>query len=142
VKCYSYSIVSVGSRGLAMQIVCVQCNHVLDFSGTQPSFCAYCGQALSDSAITPTDSARADFSTLPPLIIATEETAPPEIMGGYRLHRRLGSGGMGTVFEAEELGSGRKVALKVISPLFAKSADAVERFRQEGRIASMITHPR
>jgi hypothetical protein len=66
----------------------------------------------------------------------------PETVGGYRLIRALGTGGMGTVHEAEEIATGRRVALKLINPEFAGSADAVERFRQEGRIASMIAHPR
>jgi eukaryotic-like serine/threonine-protein kinase len=48
---------------------------------------------------------------------------------------------MGTVYEAEEAASGRRVALKLISPQFATSGDAVDRFRQEGRLASMISHP-
>lgn len=125
-----------------MQVVCAKCSQVLEFAGARPSFCAYCGQAFSDPANSPTDSARTDESTLPPSAIAAEQTPPPEIMGGYRLHRELGSGGMGTVYESEEIASGRKAALKVISASFAQSADAVERFRQEGRIASMITHPR
>jgi hypothetical protein len=49
---------------------------------------------------------------------------------------------MGVVYEAEEVASGRKVALKLISPEFAGSADSIDRFRQEGRLASMIAHPR
>jgi serine/threonine protein kinase len=49
---------------------------------------------------------------------------------------------MGAVYEAEEIGTGRRVALKLIKAEFASSADAVERFRQEGRIASMVAHPR
>jgi hypothetical protein len=49
---------------------------------------------------------------------------------------------MGTVYEAEEPGSGRHVALKIIRPEFADSPDAVERFRREGRLASTLSHPR
>jgi uncharacterized RDD family membrane protein YckC len=49
---------------------------------------------------------------------------------------------MGVVYEAEEAASGRRVALKVLAQEFAASADAVERFRQEGRLASMVTHGR
>jgi uncharacterized RDD family membrane protein YckC len=54
----------------------------------------------------------------------------------------MGAGGMGAVYEAEETASGRRVALKLIMPEFAGTAEAVERFRQEGRIASMVAHPR
>jgi hypothetical protein len=63
-------------------------------------------------------------------------------VGGYRLLRPLGAGGMGTVYEAEEASTGRRVALKLIRAEFADSPDAVERFRREGRLASTIVHPR
>jgi hypothetical protein len=63
-------------------------------------------------------------------------------VGGYRLLRPLGSGGMGTVYEAEDTASGRRVALKLISPDYAGSTDVVERFRREGRLASTLSHPR
>jgi hypothetical protein len=55
--------------------------------------------------------------------------------------RRLGGGGMGTVYEAEDP-AGRRVALKLIAPGQELSADAVERFRREGRLASALAHPR
>ena len=63
-------------------------------------------------------------------------------VGGYRLLRRLGGGGMGTVFEAEESASGRRVAVKFLAPELADSAEAIARFRAEGRLASAISHPR
>jgi hypothetical protein len=62
-------------------------------------------------------------------------------VGGYQLLRLLGAGGMGRVYEAAD-GTGRRVALKLISPGTATSPVALERFRQEGRLASRITHPR
>jgi hypothetical protein len=65
----------------------------------------------------------------------------PSTIAGYRPLRLLGAGGMGRVFEAED-SSGRRVALKLISPGFAASRVAVERFRQEGKLASRIAHPR
>jgi hypothetical protein len=49
---------------------------------------------------------------------------------------------MGTVFEAAEIASGRHVALKLVSPPLATSSDSLERFHQEGRLASKISHPR
>lgn len=66
----------------------------------------------------------------------------PEQIGGFRLRRLLGSGGMGRVYEAEELATGRRVALKLLATEYACARDAVERFRQEGRYARMIAHPR
>jgi hypothetical protein len=71
--------------------------------------------------------------------VADEE---PQAVGGYRLLRRLGGGGMGTVYEAREIASGRRVALKLIAAEHGESAEALERFRREGRLASAIAHPR
>jgi uncharacterized RDD family membrane protein YckC len=70
-----------------------------------------------------------------------EETTPAEI-GGYRLLRLIGAGGMGRVFEAESLATGQKVAVKLLSSRLTNSPVSVERFRQEGRLASQIAHPR
>ncbi len=67
--------------------------------------------------------------------------AVPETVGGYRLLRVLGEGGMGRVYEAEDA-SGERVAVKLLAPGVAGSATALERFRQEGRLASRIAHPR
>ncbi len=73
--------------------------------------------------------------------IATVSTALPGSIGGYRPLRLLGAGGMGRVYEAADA-SGRRFALKLISPNFAESPTTLERFRQEGRLASRIAHPR
>jgi hypothetical protein len=75
-----------------------------------------------------------------PTPASSPEPLPPPV-GGYRPLRLLGTGGMGRVYEAEDP-SGRRVALKLLSPDFAASRLAVERFRQEGRLASRISHPR
>jgi hypothetical protein len=80
----------------------------------------------------------ADDTTTPP----DRGPAPlPPPAGGYRPLRLLGAGGMGRVYEAEDP-SGRRVALKLLAPGIAGSRTAVERFRQEGRLAGRVTHPR
>jgi serine/threonine protein kinase len=56
----------------------------------------------------------------------------------YRLERVLGEGGFGTVFEAEHLLIGRRVALKMLLPELATNAGILERFRREARAASAI----
>ena len=66
----------------------------------------------------------------------------PESVGGYRLLRRLGGGGMGSVHEAEEIASGRRVAVKLLLPDITGSGEALVRFRQEGQLASAVAHPR
>jgi eukaryotic-like serine/threonine-protein kinase len=65
----------------------------------------------------------------------------PGEIDGFRPIRFLGAGGMGRVYESE-VRAGRRVALKLIAPGFAGSTTALERFRQEGRLAGLIAHPR
>lgn len=65
---------------------------------------------------------------------------PGELFGHYRISRFLGQGGMGAVFEAEDMESGRRVALKVLGQSL-DSFEARERFLREGRLAGSINHP-
>lgn len=61
-------------------------------------------------------------------------------LGGYRVLRMLGRGGMGVVFEAEDPQLHRRVALKVVTPAIAKSAAAKARFLREARAAAAVEH--
>ena len=59
----------------------------------------------------------------------------------YIIRSMLGEGGMGTVYDAEHMGLGRNVAIKVLNPSQAKKRVAVKRFQQEARAAGAIGHP-
>ena len=73
-----------------------------------------------------------------------EETASGfvgKVIGGYRLIERLGRGGMGTVYKAEQLSLKRQVALKVLSSKLMSDPVFVERFVEEAKAAGQLNHP-
>jgi pimeloyl-ACP methyl ester carboxylesterase len=70
----------------------------------------------------------------------TERQVQDALGDGYRVEHELGAGGMGTVYLAEDLRHGRRVAIKVLRPEIAASM-GTERFHREIRIAARLQHP-
>jgi formylglycine-generating enzyme required for sulfatase activity len=83
-----------------------------------------------------------DEGPLPPLTFLGPAQGSDELgrLGGYRLLRVLGRGGMGLVFAAEDVLMRRCVALKVMLPEVAKQPQARERFLREARAAGKLSH--
>jgi len=65
---------------------------------------------------------------------------PGEAFGGYQIERLLGTGGMGQVYEAVQVSTGRRLALKVMSEAMTSEHDR-KRFLREGRVAASVNHP-
>jgi tRNA A-37 threonylcarbamoyl transferase component Bud32 len=66
---------------------------------------------------------------------------PSEVIKGYRILERLGRGGMGSVYRAEQIGMNRIVALKILRRPLGDSPEHVERLRREARIVGALDHP-
>lgn len=64
-----------------------------------------------------------------------------ETISHYRILRQLGRGGMGVVFEAQDLTLGRKVAIKFLAETTERNHDAVKRLQREARTLSALNHP-
>ncbi|HKC89057.1 MAG TPA: protein kinase [Blastocatellia bacterium] len=65
----------------------------------------------------------------------------PDTISHYRILSKLGAGGMGEVYLAEDLNLGRRVALKLLPAKFTQDPERVRRFEQEARAASATSHP-
>lgn len=91
-------------------------------------------QFLADEAI---DAARQRLETL---TAQSLDRGLPARIGAYRILRRIGQGGMGVVYEAEQSAPQRRVALKMIPPSFG-GAERLKRFKLEGEVLGRLHHP-
>lgn len=65
-----------------------------------------------------------------------------DVVGGYRLVSELGRGGMGVVYQAEQVTTGRRVAVKLLSSDLNRTDTTIERFLKEASLAASLSHPR
>jgi serine/threonine protein kinase/Flp pilus assembly protein TadD len=71
---------------------------------------------------------------------AVDDVQPSAPLGDYQLVREIGRGGMGVVYEAEQISLGRRVALKVLPFAAALDAKQLQRFKNEARAAATLHH--
>ncbi|MCH8830294.1 MAG: serine/threonine protein kinase, partial [Planctomycetes bacterium] len=73
-------------------------------------------------------------------LVVPDKEAPPEQLGDYRIIREIGRGGMGVVYEAEQIRLQRRVALKVLPHSMLQSENSRKRFLREARSAARLHH--
>lgn len=118
--------------------ICPQCGAELP-PGVPPELCPKC--LLRAALSTEASQSPSQTAMTPPLLPPRSRGPQPgEQLGHYRIVRLLGEGGMGAVYDAEDLESGRRVALKILGHKL-NSPEARERFFREGRLAASINHP-
>ncbi len=106
-----------------------------------------CPKCLLQLALTQTDTLRhtlndihATITTSPVGMLPKRKLTNGQIFGNYKIYNMLGSGGMGEVYDAQDLESGRRLALKVLCHKI-NSDDARKQFMREGRMAASVNHP-
>lgn len=72
--------------------------------------------------------------------VAVEDEPMPSALGGYQIVKKLGQGGMGSVYLARQMSLDRNVAVKVLSPALSEDAGFVARFTREAYAAAQLTH--
>src|SRR5262245_59843799 len=116
---------------------CPNCGRPLPPDAAE-GLCAACLLTAGTETLTADDTPTIDTS---PIAAGDgDRLQPGETWGPYRIGRLMGRGGMGEVYEAEHLESGRRIALKVLRSRL-EDLDERARFLREGQLAASVSHP-
>ena len=116
---------------------CKRCGAMISAKSTE-KLCPAC--LMSGVLNPPIDKAETVSMTSGESILRYENSDLPCEFGKYQLIGLLGRGGMGTVYEAQQIDTGRRVALKMLGQQL-DSPDLRQRFLREGRLAAGVNHP-
>ena len=131
-------------RYKSLQIHCHNCDRSLTYSESPPRFCQHCGQALALTGDRiDANSPDEDLTVAPQQVTDSGEFTVQEgdRIEHYRMIRWLGSGGMGTVWEAVDENNGRRVAIKRNAESMVSDETYVKRFIREAQLAAQVSHP-
>jgi serine/threonine-protein kinase len=108
----------------------VNCPHCQVYNPDDARFCAACGKATS--ATEPVSH---------PHLKAVPDMIGKEIAGRYRIQAKLGEGGMGAVYKAEQISLKRQCAIKLLRPDVAGTPIMLARFNAEAQAVAKLSHP-
>ena len=98
-------------------------------------FCGACGRTISSTQEVSHAGQQSSSTAEAPSLIGRE------IAGRYRIHAKLGEGGMGAVYKAEQMSLKRTVAVKLLRPEVAGSQMLLARFNAEAQAVAKLSHP-
>lgn len=96
-------------------------------------------QLMADLSVVHGDSSVSAASASPSAVVSSVPVTG--VLGDFRIIREIGRGGMGVVYEAEQVSLGRKVALKVLPFAALLDTKLLQRFQNEARAAALLRHP-